>query len=55
FLFLKNIIIKYRIIDIDIYNFDKTRFIIGIILIVIVVISLKRSSRVKVKQSNNHE
>ena len=52
---LKNIIIKYKIIDIDIYNFNKTRFIIGVILIAIVVISLKRSSRVKVKQSSNYK
>ena len=47
FSLLKNIIIKYRIIDIDIYNFNETGFIIGIILIVIVVISSERSSRVK--------
>ncbi|KIN08330.1 hypothetical protein OIDMADRAFT_110754, partial [Oidiodendron maius Zn] len=50
-----NTIIKYRIIDIDIYNFNKTRFIIGIILIAIVVISLEKSSRAKAKQPNNHK
>ncbi|KIM92832.1 hypothetical protein OIDMADRAFT_138926, partial [Oidiodendron maius Zn] len=55
FSLLKNIIIKYRIINIDIYNFNKTRFIIDIILTVIVVISLKKSSRVKTKQSNNYK
>ncbi|KIM98201.1 hypothetical protein OIDMADRAFT_128153, partial [Oidiodendron maius Zn] len=49
FSLLKNIIIKYRIIDINIYNFNKTRFIISIILIVIVVISLERSNRIKLK------
>ncbi|KIM92540.1 hypothetical protein OIDMADRAFT_139491, partial [Oidiodendron maius Zn] len=53
FSLLKNTIIKYRIIDIDIYNFNKTRFIIDIILIAIVVISLERSSRAKTKQSSN--
>ncbi|KIM94812.1 hypothetical protein OIDMADRAFT_134686, partial [Oidiodendron maius Zn] len=55
FSLFKNTIIKYRIIDIDIYNFNKTRFIIGIILTVIVVISLERSSRVKVKQPSNRK
>ena len=55
FTLIEEIIIKYRIQDIDIYNFNKTRFIIGIILIVIVVISLERASRAKVKQPSNRE
>ena len=42
-----NIITKYRIHNIDIYNFNKTRFIIGIILTTIVVTSLDRHAKAK--------
>jgi hypothetical protein len=55
FALIRNIIIKYRIIDIDIYNFDETGFIIGVILIVIVVTSSERSSRAKAIQPSNRE
>jgi hypothetical protein len=33
---------KYGIYNVDIYNFNKTRFIIGVILSIMVVISLDR-------------
>jgi hypothetical protein len=33
---------KYRIIDNDLYNFDKTGFIIGIIIIVMVIIYINK-------------
>ena len=46
---LKNTITKYRIVDTDIYNFDETRFMIGVILTVIVVTSSERAGRVKAK------
>jgi len=38
-----------------IYNFDKTGFIIGVILTVIMVTSLERSGRAKVEQPGNRE
>jgi hypothetical protein len=44
---IENIITKYNINIIDIYNFNKTGFIIGIILIGIVIISIKRSFNIK--------
>jgi hypothetical protein len=47
--------VKYRIVDTDIYNFDETGFIIGIISIVIVVTSSERAGRVKAKQPGNRE
>ena len=55
FSLLKNTITKYRIVDTDIYNFDETGFMIGIISIVIVVTSSERTGRVKAKQPGNRE
>ena len=46
---------KYGIVDADIYNFDETGFMIGIISIVIVVTSSERAGRVKAKQPSNRE
>ena len=46
---------KYRIVDTDIYNFDETGFMIGIILTVMVVTSSERAGRVKAKQPGNRE
>jgi hypothetical protein len=47
--------VKYGIVDVDIYNFDETGFMIGIILIAIVVTSSERAGRVKAKQPGNRE
>jgi hypothetical protein len=47
--------VKYSIINLDIYNFDETGFIIGIISTVIVVTSSERAGRAKAKQPGNHE
>jgi hypothetical protein len=33
---------KYGIYEVDIYNFDKTRFIMGVILTTMVITSLDR-------------
>ncbi len=41
------LVIKYRIIDKDIYNFDKARFIIGVIIIAKIVISLEVKNHLK--------
>jgi len=39
---VRNIVTKYSILEKDFYNFNKTSFIIGIILATIVIISLDR-------------
>jgi hypothetical protein len=50
-----NIFVKYRIYNTNIYNFDKTGFIIGIILTAIVVTSSERQAKAKKIQSGNRE
>jgi hypothetical protein len=52
---VKNTITKYSIVDSDIFNFNETGFIIGIILIGIVVISAERLSNTKLVQPSNRE
>jgi len=47
FWLIENIRAKYRVLDYNFYNFDKTRFIIDIICIVIIVICVDRYSRDK--------
>ncbi|KAF6818193.1 transposase [Colletotrichum musicola] len=44
---LYNMIVKYRVRERDIYNFNKTSFIISIITILIVVIYTNKYSKVK--------
>jgi hypothetical protein len=46
---------KYRIVDADIYNFDETRFMIGVILTAMVVTSSEMASKAKAKQPGNRE
>ena len=46
---------KYGIVDADIYNFDETGFMMGIILTAMVVTSSERTGRAKVKQLSNRE
>jgi hypothetical protein len=52
---VENMRAKYRILDYDFYNFDKTRFIISIIYAVIVVTRADRCSRGKAVQPGNRE
>jgi DDE superfamily endonuclease len=47
--------VKYGIVDVDIYNFDETGFMIGIISTVMMVTSSERASRAKAKQPGNRE
>ena len=44
---------KYRINNVDIYNFDETGFMIGVILTAMVVISLDRRIKAKKVQPSN--
>ena len=53
FSLLKNTITKYGIVDADIYNFDETGFMMGVISTAMVVTSLERSGRAKAKQPGN--
>jgi hypothetical protein len=46
---------KYGILDKDIYNFNESSFIIGIILTRVVVTSSKRRGRLKLVQLGNRE
>jgi len=48
-----NIKVKYSIINNNIYNFDKTGFVIGIIIAIIVIITLNGCSRAKQAQPSN--
>jgi hypothetical protein len=52
---VRNTIAKYRICNKDIYNFDKTRFIMGIISTAIVVTSSEGRAKVKKIQPGNWE
>ena len=52
---MHNIIIKYSIKELNIYNFNETGFIIGIISTSTVIISAKRRSRLKLVQPGNRE
>jgi RecB family endonuclease NucS len=55
FRLVKNIQAKYNIIDSDIYNFDKTGFIIGQIVPGIVVTHVDRRNKNKAIQPGNRE
>jgi hypothetical protein len=52
---VENIRAKYGILDYDLYNFDETGFIIGIITAAIVVTHVDRHSRGKAVQPGNRE
>jgi hypothetical protein len=47
--------VKYGINDLDMWNFDETRFIIGVISSAIVVTTSDRQGRAKMKQPGNRE
>jgi hypothetical protein len=55
FRLLSNTIAKYGIVESDIYNFDETGFMMGIISTAMVVTSLERAGRAKSKQPGNRE
>ena len=55
FALVRNTIAKYGIVDADIYNFDETGFMIGVILTAMVVTSSERSGRAKAIQPSNRE
>jgi hypothetical protein len=55
FTLLSNTIAKYGILESDIYNFDETGFIIGIISTATVVTSSERVGRANSKQPGNRE
>jgi hypothetical protein len=55
FRLLQNRIAKYGILDEDIYNFDETGFLMGVISTTIVVTSAERAGRAKSKQPGNRE
>jgi hypothetical protein len=50
-----NTIAKYGIVDADIYNFDETGFMMGVLSTAMVVTSSQRSGRAKAKQPGNRE
>jgi hypothetical protein len=52
---VQNVKAKYGIVDDDIYNFDETRFIIGIIFVGIVITTSDSCSKVKLAQPGNCE
>ena len=52
---MRNTIMKYSICNIDIYNFNETGFIIGIISTAIVVTSSDRQAKAKKVQLGNRE
>jgi len=55
FRLVRNIINKYRICKKDIYNFDKTGFLIGQIFSKMVVIAAEQRSRPHTTQQSNRE
>jgi DDE superfamily endonuclease/helix-turn-helix, Psq domain len=55
FALLKNTIAKYGILDDDIYNFDETGFMMGVITTSMVVTRAERNGMAKLKQPGNRE
>ena len=55
FRLVQNIVSKYGIMDADIYNFDETGFMMGIISSAMVITSAERKSDVKMRQPGNRE
>jgi hypothetical protein len=52
---VKNVIAKYGVVDSDIYNFDETGFMMGIIATGMVVTSTEGRAGVKMVQPGNRE
>jgi len=55
FALVYNVKVKYSILDDDLYNFDETGFIMGIIIAAIVVTTSNGCSRAKQAQPGNRE
>jgi hypothetical protein len=55
FRLVENIKAKYGILDCDFYNFNETRFIIGIIYAIIIITRVDRHNRSKAVQLGNKE
>jgi hypothetical protein len=55
FALVKNVVAKYGVVDADIYNFDETGFMMGVISTGMVVTSAERRSGVKLVQPGNRE
>jgi hypothetical protein len=55
FQLVRNVVVKYGICDEDIYNFDETEFLMGILSSVKVVTSSERRGRPRTKQPGNRE
>jgi hypothetical protein len=55
FRLVENIRAKYKVLDYDLYNFDETGFIIGMICPAIVITHADRCSRSKAIQLGNQE
>jgi len=55
FILLSNTIAKYRVQESDIYNFDETGFIIGIISTATVVTTSEKAGRANLRQPGNRE
>jgi hypothetical protein len=55
FVLVQNMIAKYGINEVDIYNFDETGFMMGIISTAMVVTSAERHGRAKAVQPGNRE
>jgi hypothetical protein len=55
FALMQNTIAKYGIVDLDIYNFDETGFMMGVISSGMVVTSADRHSNTKLVQPGNRE
>jgi RecB family endonuclease NucS len=53
FALVQNIIAKYGIVNLDIYNFDETGFLMGMLLQAKVVTTSDRRSRPRTKQPSN--
>ena len=52
---VRNIIIKYNIFNLNIYNFDKINFFMGMLNHVKIIITLNYKNKLHTKQFNNYE
>ena len=55
FRLVKNMIVKYGVVDADMYNFDETGFAMGVITTGIVVTNAERRAQAKLVQPGNRE
>jgi hypothetical protein len=55
FALVRNTIAKYGILESDTYNFDETGFLMGLISTTMVITSVERRGRAKVKQPGNRD